>query len=87
MSGINIPSSIWTSIVENIAVSSAVSALPNVMSGLLQAVTPHVQAAATASPSDPPMPDAAKKTMTIAWVQANSSLVPLYMMNGFTIVP
>ena len=87
MSVINIPSSVWTSIVEGVATTAAASALPSVISGIVSAVTPHVAAAAAATPAAAPMPDAAKKTMTIAWVQANSSLVPLYLRNGFTIVP
>lgn len=83
---IQIPSGLVNTIIEGVAGAGASLALPTILGQIENLFTPHV-AAAAAAPNAPPAPDITAKTVTVAWAQANPSLLPLYMAQGYKIVP
>lgn len=83
---IQIPSGLVSSIIEGAAGAGASLALPSILSNIEGLFAPHV-AAAAAVPNAPPAPNTTDKTMSVPWASANPSLVPLYMAQGYKIVP
>jgi len=74
----SLPSGTISTVIEDLAAAGQATAIPTTLSSLLSLVGVGKAAGVV---------DTTKKTVNVAWAQANPTLVPLYMAQGYTIVP
>jgi hypothetical protein len=67
-----------STIVEDLTTSGATSAIPSVLGSIGKLVGLSAAAGVV---------DTTKKTIDVAWATANPTLTPLYMAQGYSIVP
>ena len=70
-------STVFTNIIEGLSATGNATAIPSVLSSLTSLFV-HTPSGVV---------DISKKTIDVVWAQANPTLVPLYMAQGYTIVP